>query len=138
MLAGLPDVLEAIGTKSGRSLPPGINKKIIRILWGFIIIGCLPSEQATSNIESWHEKKHRLFTLFFPEKNVLSGVLKPLLCVHMGLDDAFILVFIAQRAEGRKRAWHSIWTTVFPVVGFDHNICVLWGHKQHVHRQQLD
>lgn len=75
---------------------------------------------------------------FFPEENVWSSVLKLLLCVHMGLDDAFTLVFMAQRAGGRKRAWHSMWTAVFPVVGFDHDICVLWGHKQHVHRPQLD
>lgn len=75
---------------------------------------------------------------FFPEENVLSSVLKLLLCVHMGLDDASTLVFIAQRAGGRKRAWRGIWTTVFPVVGLDHDICVLRGHKQHVHRPQPD
>lgn len=83
VLAGLPDVLEAIGIKSGRSLPPGINKKIIRILWGFIIIGCLPSEQATSNIESWHEKKHRLFTLFFSrEKCIVRCTKASVVCSH--------------------------------------------------------
>ena len=56
---------------------------------------------------------------FFQWKNVLLSALKPLLCVHIGLDKDFNVVFIAQRAEGRKEAWHSIWTTVFPVVACD-------------------
>lgn len=120
---------------SGHSLPPGINKKIIRILWGFIIVGCLPSEQATSNIESSHEKKCRLVTLFFSRgKCIVKCTKASVVCSHW----TQCCFYLAQRAGGRKKAWHSIWMTVFPVVGFDHDICVMWGHKQHVHKPQLD
>ena len=123
------------GTKSGHSLPPGINKKIIRILWGFIIAGCLPSEQATSNIESSHEKKCRLVTLFFSRgKCIVKCTKASVVCSHW----TRCCFYLAQRAGGTKEAWQSMWTTVFPVVGFDHNICVMWGHKQHVHKPQLD
>lgn len=123
------------GTKSGHSLPPGINKKIIRILWGFIIVGCLPSQQATSNIESSHEKKCRLVTLFFSRgKCIVKCTKASVVCSHW----TQCCFYLAQRAGGTKEAWQSMWTTVFPVVGFDHDICVMWGHKQHVHKPQLD
>lgn len=48
-IAGCILVWRQFGTKFGHSLPPRINKRIIKIPRGFTNFGCIPSEEESSN-----------------------------------------------------------------------------------------